>query len=606
MMIDSRRGQGRTVAATPSIFAAVAMAAGLLASLAGCGDKFTPVERGESVQLTESGSEDISTALDKLGQIDKSDLDQHWIQGLYAVRRWLDTVDPPADWRPDPMLDSLPTQLAEMDAVANLSQKTPRPEEIEYLLECIWARDITRWVLSDFQDPSLALFNARAAEGSDNVFADREEDALGEALRLFDFTVRHVQLEPLLEAPPAAEPTEAPAPTRLVDGPGYMQPPWKALLMASGDAWQRSRVFIALCRAANIDAVMLGIASEEPGGPVQPWLAAAAVQGQLYLFDAQLGVPIPGPQPQSIATLAQLQADPQLLRKLDIGGSEPHVYPVQAADLSRVVALIDAPVESLSIRTRMIEDALVGEQRLRAVVDPSALAARIQACEGIEECQLWEVPFQTTLYNVARKKRAGADETYRQENLRDEIMYYVANLSWGRRKHFRGIFSDEGDDQGAKSLFLELRLPETRIEQLPDSKELQRAYGFDRNAPRDEALRKQYMQLQIPILRRAKQRATLWLGLALYDSGDFRSAGNWFDRVRTDPSEIDVCRQSATYNLGRSLEAQGEPALARDMYYLDKESPQLHGNLLRARLLILAEDQPAGDGSAAAPGDPEK
>ena len=57
---------------------------------------------------------------------------------------------------------------------------------------------------------------------------------------------------------------------------------------------QRARIFILLARQLHIDAVMLGI--ETRSGRPRAWLPAVLLGDQLYLFDTQLGLPIPGPE----------------------------------------------------------------------------------------------------------------------------------------------------------------------------------------------------------------------------------------------------------------------------------------------------------------------
>ena len=58
--------------------------------------------------------------------------------------------------------------------------------------------------------------------------------------------------------------------------------------------------------------------------PAIPWLCAALVGGQTYLFDARVGLPVPGPDGQGVATLNQALADPAILERMDLPGQSPY------------------------------------------------------------------------------------------------------------------------------------------------------------------------------------------------------------------------------------------------------------------------------------------
>ncbi len=49
--------------------------------------------------------------------------------------------------------------------------------------------------------------------------------------------------------------------------------------------------------------------ASEDGKDVKPWLPALVSDGELYLFDCRLGLPIPGPDGKGVATLRQVVAD---------------------------------------------------------------------------------------------------------------------------------------------------------------------------------------------------------------------------------------------------------------------------------------------------------
>ena len=55
--------------------------------------------------------------------------------------------------------------------------------------------------------------------------------------------------------------------------------------------------------------------------PAIVWLCAALIDGQAYLFDARLGLAIPGPDGQGVATLNQALADPAILERMNFPAS---------------------------------------------------------------------------------------------------------------------------------------------------------------------------------------------------------------------------------------------------------------------------------------------
>ena len=81
------------------------------------------------------------------------------------------------------------------------------------------------------------------------------------------------------------------------------------------------------------------------------------------------------------ATLAQVVAEPKLLRRLDAGPS--HKYGVEASDLKHVAALLEASPDYLSRRMKLLESRLAGEQRMVLTTAPSEHAERWKAAKHV-------------------------------------------------------------------------------------------------------------------------------------------------------------------------------------------------------------------------------
>src|SRR5262249_55732351 len=141
-------------------------------------------------------------------------------------------------------------------------------------------------------------------------------------------------------------------------------------------AIQRAWVFMLLGRQRQLDIVMLAVADPDHPGRTRPWLPALVHDGQLYLFDTSLGLPIPGPGGKGIATLAQAAEDESILNRLDF--DENHHYPFKAAEAKQVTAYIEASPGYLSRRMKALESQLAGEERVVLTASPERIAERLK------------------------------------------------------------------------------------------------------------------------------------------------------------------------------------------------------------------------------------
>ncbi|HEV3343558.1 MAG TPA: transglutaminase-like domain-containing protein, partial [Pirellulales bacterium] len=223
------------------------------------------------------------------------------------LNQWIILQSPLGDWRRDPLLNTLPERLQKLPQLADLeTMGFSTPDGIE-LRQAIWLRDASNWAAGDTQND------------------------LERAKRLFDWVVRNVQLD-------AADDPEAP---RLA---------WHTLLLGHGPAIDRAWLFILLARQQGLEVVMLASppADSKPSADgessaessLQPWVPALLLDGELYLFEPSLGLPIPGPEGERPATLSQVANDDGVLRQLDLDAEHP--YEMTSARVQSVTALIEA------------------------------------------------------------------------------------------------------------------------------------------------------------------------------------------------------------------------------------------------------------------------
>ena len=534
--------------------------------------------------------EHLSAAMDYLQRADEFEESQARFQVAYHLNRWLEGQDLTEPWQADPLVSRLPRDVRDSREIKELSRGRFLMEEVKWLQEAVWMRQIATWVSQRPGDSRVeAWIEGRAAE-----MDPLEAEHLALATRLFDWTIRNLQLDELLPYPAdvAAQPAQLPGgpetrpippPQRGIPGPGYQHFPWQTLIYGHGDAWQ-ARVFILLCRQEGIDVVMLAFPGKTTTPRPRPWLPAALVQGQLYLFDTRLGLPIPGPGGQGIATLPQVLEDRALLERLTL--DDRHRYDIDPSDLRKIIALQDASAAALSRRMKLVERQLTGQDRVVLTTDPTAVAERIRKCPGVAEMGIWSVPYETTWFQDAMQTRIQEDQQTAAQYYRDYGVFTTRNLLvQGRYRHFRGEFDAQGDEKGAKSLYLEMRIPKAQLEKLATSEDVQKQLGLERERGEREILWKARLASSEHMINQAKLHATYWLGLAQYDTGKLDAAVEWFERRTIAGSPGTPWTPGARYNLGRTYQAQNNLEAAARWYEADDTSPQEQGDRLAARWL---------------------
>jgi tetratricopeptide (TPR) repeat protein len=408
------------------------------------------------------------------------------------------------------------------------------------------------------------------------------------------------------------------------------------LRFGHGDAWQRARVFILAARQADLDAVMLAVDDRGPGSRPNLWCPAVLIDGELYLFDTSLGLALPSAEAGKIATLSEARANPDLLRQWDVEhDGETLTYPIAAGQLQRIAVLVDAASETLTQRMQMLEARLTGENTLVLAVSPSRLAKTVRACPGLEDVavRLWTLPFETQVYRQALDRLARRDPAIQRRRVQEQGMYLPA-VEHARLLHLLGRLETQEEKPGALKEYMESRVTNDRLDRMvalaaaqlgidpldparnekmaqamaggaaaapaaalarmpaKDIEEVER-WGEVRDriglAPLRSGLSTEQRQfalaLELAQYRHLnKQHASYWIGLAQYDVGQYAAAVAWLKERTLDAFPQGVWTAGARYNLARTYEALDRIQDARKLYY-QSESPQRHGDLLRARIL---------------------
>jgi hypothetical protein len=217
---------------------------------------------------------------------------------------------------------------------------------------------------------------------------------------------------------------------RLVERPGNLLPPHFVLRRGWGTADERALIFLAVLRQMGIDGCMLLLPSSPGKAGSRYWVPGALVDNQVYLFDTRLGLPLPGPKGEAVATLAQVRTQPELLKRLTVDARFPYdVTPEQArtAEIHVAVALAE-----LTPRMQALQNVLAANEGIHLAVDPAALLQRFQAAAKVPELagtpvRVWNLPGDVnTPIRVLRRfvpeDEGGLDKTQQREFLRQQVI----------------------------------------------------------------------------------------------------------------------------------------------------------------------------------------
>jgi hypothetical protein len=516
-------------------------------------------------------------------------------QVSFHLNRWLATQDRSAPWSPDNLVRRLPRDVRESGQVGDLDRWKFDQADIQYLMQAELMHDLANWIAAAPLRGPLAAWYETPAEKLD----DPQRSQYLAALRLFDWTIRNIQLDETLPYPDtvvgttsegSAAQREKPPSMRGIPGPGYQFYPWQTLVFGHGDALARARIFMELCRQLGIESVMLAEPGQtNPPRPI-PWLPAIRLGQELYLFDAELGIPIPSQRAPGVATLSEAAAEPQVLASLTTDPTQP--YRMSIGQLKGLIALVEAAPIALSRRMKTLETQLTGQQRMVLTVAPHEVAQGVGACAGIEDVVIWPIAVETDWYQTAFNQQLSDPRNLPPERI-ELLRQYLAKhaplllrnpLTQARRAHFRAEFENVDGQKGAKVLYSEARVPNATLELMVNSKAVQQRLGLAQGEFESEALWRGRLASSRQLMQTSKDDASYWLGLVQYDSGRPEAAVEWFARRTLEATPDGPWTAGARYNLARTYEALGDYDQALDLLY-QGVSPQSTGDQVRARYL---------------------
>jgi hypothetical protein len=542
-----------------------------------------------------------------------------------GLNRWVSYSDQRLDnvqWEPDKTLAPLVEEYSGLPVCQRIGQYDFLITDPYYLQQSHWISLLTKRLAQSqrvrpFEVYRLAADNMEVGEVErpvDEIFkrlnstiqSDSDAEKLANAVKVFDWVSRNINLEsdrPLSESEieeRILDDTKT-GPEAGVPGLGYQRFPWQTMLYGRGDYVERAKLVMLCLRYLNIDSVLL-----TAGESAEPWVVAVPVGDEYFLFDTRLGLPLPGEQVGSIATLSMVQQKPDLLEKLDLTTDESLAddtkYRVRPDDLESISGLVYASPDSTSKRMKGLQTVLVGENRMLVSYGLDPVLDRLPPMEGVE-IKPWDVSFKTHQYRQAIRKalersdsqtRSKLNWHYQTESYVDGFRPYRT----ARGRFFQGKFGAVIEERSLNAMqgYRFMIYDDSDIAGLGSDRDMQRRHGITQQDSKQHDQMISSVQGQMRLIR---VDSKLFMAQALFDNENETGVRGWLkdlkSTISSDPlDEFGRWSDGINYLLARSYESGREYDQAIENYAAEGLN-QTHGNLLRARMLKQLIEKHFGD-----------
>lgn len=482
-----------------------------------------------------------------------------------------------ADWVPSSLVATLPELIARSSWVEGLDKVEFDEPQCDYLFQCKLMRDVNQWALAQpYRDGIWAGW----LEKKRGELSEDDGLKLEQTLKLFDWTIRNVWADG--NAKDIEKLTLNPLLPLSDDGIGYTQLPWHTLLRGRGDFLHRARVFSQLAFQQGIPVgwlVLPGVTNDQ----YQLWAIAVPIGDQIYLFEPKMGIPLPGPGQEGIATWNDVRKDPAVLRRAKV--VDLFDYPVSQGDLKDAFIVLDIDPMAMNRGMAGLEKVLAGENRMKLAANADVWASEFKKRDDKLQVRLWSLPWFALDYGVLMRDKLKQPSPFTMRVISRMGLYIDDTpVSRARLAHLEGNHVSKIDELAAPELYMNLRIDDESLEQLPFNEQLQ-ASLMVRRWPNEESQDFQGRIRQYQILyRQSKLEGSLFLSMLHFDLGNFETSMSWADRWLLKVSGTEPWHACCWYQIARSLEQLGRTEEAIEMY---KRSPssQEAGNRIRARLL---------------------
>ncbi len=556
-----------------------------LAGISGCFSKRTR-DRSEAyaqaIEEQKTKTDNLRNAIRYLKQLTPTNRKQAAKEVQLELNTWMLTVDRSrAEYSPSNLLrefsKEVPPETLNLVGCANPLQLEFSYWDTDYLYGCRTAKLVSDWVCAfpvrdNLIEPLLEKYALHLSPD--------DKLKLFNAYKLFDWSIRNVALTQAGAS--VEERTTDPRGPVQDDGMGYAYLPWENLLFSYGDFIERGRVFGALADQQGIDTVWISVGAKD-GQPGALWSLGVVIADEILLFEPKLGMPILDPDKVELATLKQAQENERILRRLDLAGQFDYSY--TKADIQECEFLIDAAPTAASARMKMLEQVLLGDERMVLYKDLDGLAKRLGEMLPNHRVGVWHVPLLAQVQAAAVRERLDNPSPFSMAYMAQNGVWLIENpAAIGRRKHLAGEFENTLDANGALRTYMDASIADDLIAKLPYDPDVQHQLGVNRipGEPKEQFDAK-IAQTQY-LLSISKIDSQYLLAQLHFDRGNFKSSEFfWKEKVLSDEA-AQKWWPTGHYTLARIYQETNQvDKAAAELQF--EGSPQEAGNRLRLRYL---------------------
>ena len=278
--------------------------------------------------------------------------------------------------------------------------------------------------------------------------------------------------------------------------------------------------------------------------------------------------------------------------------AEDTKYWVRGDQLASIQPMLYVAPEAISKRMAALEKNLNDDVKMAVTCSPSEIAERLPKIEG-KEFQIWNIGFETHVFRQAVRNALTQIDTNNRfkdrtvwQRLEESYIDGFATYRTGRSVFLNGQFyTDRNSFRGnAIERFFALMYTDDDIASLGTNKKLQRRHGILKEKGQDVASYQRLLASVQAQMRLIRRDAGYFLSQCHFDNGNIGTAANWLERIRKK-SDAERWSDGIHYLLGRAREGTRDYEAAIEIYREDSESAQVHGNLIRARLLSVMADE---------------
>ena len=603
----------RRVLAFPTVVLALLVSASLVC-LSGCERPEDPMLKILSSTASQTRVDDITRTMDYLfseTQYDQTEFNNGVSAGLNRWANYSADQFEKSKWKPDASIAELLKDYETMPMIERIEGSSFLASDSQYLQSIAWINQVANRVKENPHLRQYELYRLMADDYQPGVDETVPVDAVVEklnpdldvnqakdlslALQLFDWVIRNIQLE---ETPSYTD--EEREEQQLVEaetlaasglaGPGAKRNAWQLMVFARGDYIEKAKLFMMLCHQMEIPTVMFATGEDQT-----PWAVGVPIGDDFYLFDTRLGMPIPG-KDSSFATLADVKADPSLLSNLNLSVKESLAddtdYWVKESDLENLTGLLYWHPVGASERISILESKIAKDRKLTLTLRADEAAAKLPKVENVEY-KPWDISLMTAKFRKVLGEslpKAVSDDAL-AEKLRwygSEEGYIMAftNYRTARSRFIRGKFEREKQFKAvgfrdAIESFALLMYEDEVIESLKTDSNLQTMIGIRRVGVTPAEFENDIASRQAQ-MRLVRRDAGLFMCQSHFDNGSTSTTAGWVPKL-LEEQDVDRWEGALSYLNGRSHEARHQYDKAIEFY--KTEGPQLHGNLIRSRLL---------------------